>query len=43
MASGVYLRPQSRFCLSLAHTDDEGRTVERFDEALETICRSKRD
>jgi glutamate-1-semialdehyde 2,1-aminomutase len=36
---GVYLKPASRFCLSLAHSkDDVERTLERFDEALEDVC-----
>jgi glutamate-1-semialdehyde 2,1-aminomutase len=39
MSRGVYLKPENRFCLSLAHSgDDVRRTGERFREALDALA-----
>ncbi|MDG7016040.1 MAG: aminotransferase class III-fold pyridoxal phosphate-dependent enzyme [Nitrososphaerota archaeon] len=36
---GVYLKPTSRYCLSLAHSMEDVRlTSERFERALEDVC-----
>jgi glutamate-1-semialdehyde 2,1-aminomutase len=38
ISRGVYLKPENRFCLSLAHTDDDIRqTRQRFDESLDSF------
>ncbi len=36
--SGVYLKPENRFCLSLAHSDDDvDATVGKFAQALDSV------
>jgi glutamate-1-semialdehyde 2,1-aminomutase len=40
ISRGVYLKPENRFCLSLAHSaDDVGTTGERFGESLDALAR----
>ena len=42
ISKGIYLKPENRYCLSLAHNDaDVQLTRERFSGALDTILRSK--
>ncbi len=37
MSHGVYLKPENRFCLSLAHSEEDVRlTKERFEESLDS-------
>ena len=36
---GVYLKPQNRFCLSLAHTEDDNKlAAQRLDESLQILA-----
>ena len=38
MTRGVYLKPENRFCLSLAHSDDDiRRTAAMFSESLDSL------
>jgi len=38
---GVFLKPENRFCLSLAHTNDDIRlTTERFEQSLDAVVPS---
>lgn len=38
ISRGVYLKPENRFCLSLAHSEDDvGITTERFEESLGAV------
>ena len=39
ISRGVYLKPENRFCLSLAHTEDDVRdTAEKFGGALDSLA-----
>ncbi len=43
ISRGVYLKPENRFCLSLAHTDDDvNLTQAKFEEALDSVFASAR-
>ena len=41
IANGVYLKPENRYCLSLAHSDDDVRvTKERFAQSVDNLTAS---
>ena len=41
ITNGVYLKPENRYCLSLAHSDDDlGVTKERFAQSVEDLLAS---
>ncbi len=41
ISRGVYLKPENRFCLSLAHTNDDVKlTTEKFEETMDAVVPS---
>ena len=44
IANGVYLKPENRYCLSLAHTEDDVKTtLEKFARSVDNIIASSAD